>query len=554
MEVETKAANKPPKRDYDNGARVIKRTRTELVPKEERERRRRLKEAQRDYGRGSRVNVKAVKDKKLRSNLKSLEHKYKEATVKAKDAEILLENTSGFLEPEHELERTYRVRQEEILDEVSTESAKKRFELKLDQLGPYVFEYSRTGRELLLAGRRGHVATMDWREGKLGCELQLGETVRDARWLHNNQFFAVSQKKHVYIYDRQGVEVHCLRKHQEVTHMEFLPYHFLLATLGMSGFLKYQDVSTGQLVTEIPTKLGAPVSLTQNPYNAVLHAGHQNGTVTLWSPNSPEPLVKLLAHKGPVRSLAVDREGRYMVSAGQDCKMAVWDIRMFKEVNSYFTRQPASSIAISDRGLTAVGWGTKTTIWKGLYSKHAAEQEKIQSPYMAWGGEGKRIERVRWCPFEDILGLGHDEGFSSIIVPGAGEPNFDALEVNPFETAKQRQETEVKSLLNKLQPEMIALDPNFIGNLDLRSEQQRQAEKDLDAKPVDIETEIRNRARGKNSALRRYLRKQRGKNIIDEKRLKVDELWKEQLQQRENKQKEKEVELGPALARFARKD
>ncbi|KAI8961120.1 BING4CT-domain-containing protein [Daldinia sp. FL1419] len=554
MEAETKTVAKPSKKDYDNGARVIKRARTELVPKEERERRRRLKEAQRDYGRGSRVNVKAVKDKKLRSNLKSLEHKYKEATVKAKDAEILLENTSGFLEPEHELERTYRVRQEDILGEVSSELAKKRFELKLDQLGPYVFDYSRNGRELLLAGRRGHVATMDWREGKLGCELQLGETVRDAKWLHNNQFFAVSQKKHVYIYDRQGVEVHCLRKHQEVTHMEFLPYHFLLATLGMSGFLKYQDVSTGQLVTEIPTKLGAPVSLTQNPYNAVLHAGHQNGTVTLWSPNSHEPLVKLLAHRGPVRSLAIDREGRYMVSAGQDCKMAVWDIRMFKEVNSYFTRQPASSIAISDRGLTAVGWGTKTTIWKGLYSKHAAEQEKVQSPYMSWGGEGKRIERVRWCPFEDILGLGHDEGFSSIIVPGAGEPNFDALEVNPFETAKQRQETEVRSLLNKLQPEMIALDPNFIGNLDLRSEQQRQAEKDLDAKPVDIETEIRNRARGKNSALRRYLRKQRGKNIIDEKRLKVEELWKEQLQQREGKQKEKEVELGPALARFAKKE
>ncbi|KAI1381556.1 BING4CT-domain-containing protein [Hypoxylon crocopeplum] len=554
MEVNTESVNKPTKTSYDNGARVIKRARTELVPKEERERRRRLKEAQRDYGRGNKVNVKGIKDKKLRSNLKSLETKYKDATVKAKDAEILLENTSGFLEPEHELERTYRVRQDEIQDEVSTDSAKKRFELKLDQLGPYVFEYSRTGRELLLAGRKGHVATMDWREGKLGCELQLGETVRDAIWLHNNQFFAVSQKKHVYIYDRQGVEVHCLRKHQEVTHMEFLSYHFLLATLGMSGFLKYQDVSTGQLVTEIPTKLGAPVSLTQNPYNAVLHVGHQNGTVTLWSPNSTEPLVKLLAHKGPVRSLAVDREGRYMVSAGQDCKMAVWDIRMFKEVNSYFTRQPASSIAISDRGLTAVGWGTKTTIWKGLYTKHAAEQEKIQSPYMTWGGEGKRVERVRWCPFEDLLGLGHDEGFSSIIVPGAGEPNFDALEVNPFETAKQRQETEVKSLLNKLPSEMIALDPNFVGNLDLRSDKQRQAEKDLDAKPVDIETEIRNRARGKNSALRRYLRKQRGKNIIDEKRLKVEELWKEQLQQREQKQKEKETELGPALARFARKE
>ena len=104
------------------------------------------------------------------------------------------------------------------------------FELKLDG-GPYVGEYTRNGRELLLAGRKGHIATMDWRNGKLGCELQLGETVRDARWLYNNQMFAVAQKKYVYIYDQAGVELHCLKKHIEVTNMEFLPYHYLLATV-----------------------------------------------------------------------------------------------------------------------------------------------------------------------------------------------------------------------------------------------------------------------------------------------------------------------------------
>lgn len=171
-----------------------------------------------------------------------------------------------------------------------------------------------------------------------------------------------------------------------------------------------------------------------NPWNAIVHAGHGNGTVTcayhpppilpplrkckltpngtVWSPNSSEPLVKLLCHKGPVKSLAVDREGRYMVSCGNDRKMAVWDIRMFRyvplnfnfyvstihgtnilyrEVNSYFTRTPASSVSISDRGVTAVGWSTSVTLWKDLFVKHRIDQIKVESPYMTWGGEGKSV-------------------------------------------------------------------------------------------------------------------------------------------------------------------
>ncbi|KFY22716.1 hypothetical protein V493_06378 [Pseudogymnoascus sp. VKM F-4281 (FW-2241)] len=533
-----------------NNAGPIRTVRTPAFGKDQVSQLRRRQEAQRDYGRGRRIPVKGVKDKKLRGNLKLLESKYKNATLKAKDAEILLENEGGFLEPENDLERTYKVKQDDIRGSVALETAKKGFELKLDGLGPYVFDYTRTGKDLLLAGRKGHVATMDWRDGKLGCELQLGETVRDAKWLHNNQMFAVAQKKYVYIYDSHGVEIHCLKKHIEVTNMEFLPFHYLLATVGNAGYLKYQDTSTGQVVIEIPTRLGSPTALKQNPHNAILHMGHQNGTVTLWSPNSTTPHVKLLAHRGPVRSIDIDREGRYMVSTGQDMKMSVWDIRMFKEVNSYFTRRPASSVAISDTGLTAVGWGTQTSIWRGLFTKHSLDQEKIQSPYMAWGGEGKNIERVRWCPFEDVLGVSHDAGYSSIIVPGAGEANYDALEINPYENTKQRQETEVRTLLNKLQPEMISLNPEFIGNLNLQTDEQRKAEKDLDKAPAELLADVKNRGRGKNSSLRKYLRKKGGRNIIDEKKLKIMELRNSQS---EKKIKEAEQELGPALGRFAKK-
>lgn len=197
---------------------------------EAREAQRLAAEAHQQYGRGKKISTKSIKNKKLRGNLKSLESKYKTAALEAKNAEILLENQGGYIEPEGELERTYRVRQDEVKANVGVEVAKNGFELKLDDMGPYKSDYTRNGRKLLLAGRKGHVATMDWRDGKLGCELQLGETVRDAKWLHNELFFATAQKKYVYIYDQDGIEIHCLRKHVEATHLEFLPYHFLLAS------------------------------------------------------------------------------------------------------------------------------------------------------------------------------------------------------------------------------------------------------------------------------------------------------------------------------------
>jgi U3 small nucleolar RNA-associated protein 7 len=73
--------------------------------------------------------------------------------------------------------------------------------------------------------------------------------------------------------------------------------------------LKYQDTSTGALVSEIRTGLGEVKAMKQNPYNAVLHCGHSNGTVTLWSPSVSKPLVNMLCHRGPIQAIAIDQEG-----------------------------------------------------------------------------------------------------------------------------------------------------------------------------------------------------------------------------------------------------
>lgn len=76
-----------------------------------------------------------------------------------------------------------------------------------------------------------------------------------------------------------------------------------------TGFLQYLDVSVGKEVAAICTKTGRLDVMCQNPHNAIIHLGHHNGTVTLWSPNQKEALVKMLCHQGGVRSVTVDKTG-----------------------------------------------------------------------------------------------------------------------------------------------------------------------------------------------------------------------------------------------------
>ncbi|TBU54515.1 BING4CT-domain-containing protein [Dichomitus squalens] len=539
-----------------------------------------------------------IHNKKLRTDLARQSAQNARSKRLVKDAELLLTEEAGLMEVDGDLEKTWRVGQDEIAAAAGQQAAQGRQEWKLDG-GPYRVRYTKNGRHIAIVGKTGHVATFDWQAGTMHAELQLRETCRDITFLQDHSHFAVAQNKYVFIYDRDGVELHKLKSHIEPTRLEFLPYHWLLVSVGNAGYLKYQDTSTGQLVVEHRTKLGACHTMCQNPHNAVIHLGHQNGTVTLWTPNLPHPAVRLLAHLGPVASVSVDPSsaGRYMATAGQDGTVKVWDCRNWKgAIRTWNARGGNAVIDWSQKGALSVATGGSVNV----YTKPAIQTPfaPVVAPplYLTHPVPHRPLSSLRFCPFQDILTIGHSKGVSGILVPGVGEPNFDSSEADPFENKKARREREVKSLLDKIQPDAIVLDPDFIGSLapppklstavdgqhDIpyarlprherlkvsgKADETEDGDEDdtSDGQGGEGDGQARKGAskaekekkkmRGKNKTLKRFLRKQR-KNVIDPRAVAVRaKLEKE----REERRKAKAIASGAeqprkpsALDRFKR--
>ncbi|KAJ6651933.1 hypothetical protein lerEdw1_015914, partial [Lerista edwardsae] len=227
------------------------------------------------FQRGAPGKPGTASSKRLRAHLAAQEEKAEAAARQAARMELLLLEEPGYLEGE-EGEDTCSIAQADIAAAVDLAAGAKHFELRLSQFGPYRVSYTRNGKHLLLGGRRGHVAALDWQTKALMCEVNVMESVTDLTWLHTETMFAVAQRRWLYVYDNQGVELNCLKRFHGVQRMEFLPYHFLLATASETGFLQYLDVSVGKEVATICTKGGRLGVMAQNPANAVVHLGHSN--------------------------------------------------------------------------------------------------------------------------------------------------------------------------------------------------------------------------------------------------------------------------------------
>jgi len=204
-------------------------------------------------------NYKAGRNKKVEARLDIQDMKRLEATMgKIDAAAVLATHTAGMMEAENDMEHTTKLTQvqlKRLLYKNKDPTAQHIYDLTLPAYnGPYGYQYDRSGRYGCMYGTgnagEGHIAITDCLSTTLQTEFYVRDKIRDVSFLHNNSLLGVAQKNNVYIYDNTGTEIHKLDKHIDPFKLQYLPYHYLLASIGRTGHLKYQDISTGDLVVE----------------------------------------------------------------------------------------------------------------------------------------------------------------------------------------------------------------------------------------------------------------------------------------------------------------
>ena len=355
-----------------------------------------------------------------------------------------------------------RVTQRDIVQAVDLQTQRKKFNLVLDKLGPYKISFSQNGSHLALGGLRGHFATVSWKDCSLVGETQLKDKINDITFLIDHSMIAVAQKRFVYMYTKEGVEMHILSKMANMDKLTYLPKHMLLAaTSSVYSTMQYIDVSTGEEIGQKPPAvMKDPTScIKHNPATGVVTTCDMRGVIKFWSPTVVDPLMQLKGHRGPIIDLAFHDSGRFFVTLGGDHKLKIWDCRTMRALEEFAVTYCFDTVDVSSSGLVALGGGTNVQIWKDMFTA-----AKPSAPLLKFGlGYGNIAHHIKFCPFEDVLGVGHSRGFSSLLVPGSGEANPDIYFANPYETERHRKDRVVTNLLDKLPPDTISMDLQIAG-------------------------------------------------------------------------------------------
>ena len=487
----------------------------------------------------NRFNKLKTKDKKLRDRIRKTKLNQRLRRQVTHRLDQFSDRQSTFIQAE-DGEKLLQYRQNLLRKNVSLTNASQIFDLDL-QFGTYSVKYSREGRHMLLSSDMGHASLMRWKDKHLLFETHLSDPIRSAVFLHDG-FIALAQSANCFIYDFEGQEVHDLVNVPEPMFVDYLPWHYLMASVsryGMSfgltlGKLTYLDVSTGELKSAIKTGIRSACSMTHNPQNAAISIGSPKGMVSVFVPSQPQAAVKINCHNAQVRAHGYSSCGKYLATVGSDSSVKIWDIRRtFQQVAEYFSPFPVASMDISQKNIMALG-GKASVLMFNHWTRQAPGRAEAYLKHV--DHKRRRVNSVGFVPYEDFLGVGMEGAFSSILVPGSCHVEFDSFTHNVQGIKRQTRENAVHKLLEKLPMESIVLNPAQIGRVDPTARDVLEREKEQE-KRERAEQKIRQRKRKKRSKIQAFRFKEMQRDEILRNRIRDDKFARKELYKAEEKKR-----------------
>jgi hypothetical protein len=101
----------------------------------------------RKYARGSlNFNAKKVQHKHLKKTLEETRDQIIHSAARTAATEILLQSDGGSIQMDDPSDKVYKLKQQQIKENVDMNTAKNSFDLQLQNFGPYFVNFSRNGR------------------------------------------------------------------------------------------------------------------------------------------------------------------------------------------------------------------------------------------------------------------------------------------------------------------------------------------------------------------------------------------------------------------------
>jgi WD40 repeat protein len=109
-----------------------------------------------------------------------------------------------------------------------------------------------------------------------------------------------------------------------VAGVAFSPNGRLLASVGDDGVIRLCDPTTGQVITDLESRVGVR-QVAFSPDGKLMASASQDGTIWLWNLATSQPVFILEGHTGMVEGVAFSSDNKLLASASTDRTIRLWD-------------------------------------------------------------------------------------------------------------------------------------------------------------------------------------------------------------------------------------